>query len=63
MPRPCRVGLNKNFKNLAFAVDGAPQLLAHKPPPYEEPSPGSPLDIGLELATRRIWCFPAGTNR
>jgi hypothetical protein len=35
-------------------------LLVHEPPAYEEPAPGSPLDIGQEIGRRARLLFPGG---
>jgi hypothetical protein len=35
-------------------------LLVHEPPPYEEPAPGSPLDIGQEIGRKAHLLFPGG---
>jgi hypothetical protein len=36
-------------------------LLVHEPPPYEEPAPGSPMDIGRESGRKAHLLFPVGT--
>ena len=35
-------------------------LLVHEPPAYEEPAPGSPLDIGQEIGRKARLLFPGG---
>jgi len=35
-------------------------LVDHKPAPYEEPAPGSPLDIGREIGRKAHLLFPGG---
>jgi Domain of unknown function(DUF2779) len=35
-------------------------LLVHEPLPYEEPTPGSPMDIGREIGERAHLLFPGG---
>ena len=35
-------------------------LLDHEPAPYEEPAPGSPLDIGQEIGRKAHLLFPDG---
>jgi hypothetical protein len=35
-------------------------LLVHEPAPYEEPEPGSPLDMGQEIGRRAHLLFPGG---
>jgi hypothetical protein len=35
-------------------------LLVHEPPRYEEPAPGSPLDIGQEIGRKAHLLFPGG---
>jgi hypothetical protein len=35
-------------------------LLVHEPPPYEEPAPGTPLDIGQEIGRKAHLLFPGG---
>ena len=35
-------------------------LLVHEPPAYEEPAPGSPLDIGQEVGRKARLLFPGG---
>jgi hypothetical protein len=37
-------------------------LLAHEPPPYEEPTPGTPLDIGREIGRKARLLFPGGAS-
>jgi hypothetical protein len=37
-------------------------LLVHEPPPYEEPAPGTPLDIGQEIGRRAHLLFPGGVE-
>jgi hypothetical protein len=33
-------------------------LVVHEPPPYEEPAPGTPLDIGREIGRKAHLLFP-----
>ena len=35
-------------------------LVVHEPPPYEEPAPGSPMDIGQEIGRKAHLLFPGG---
>ena len=35
-------------------------LLVHEPQPYEEPAPGSPMDIGQEIGRKAHLLFPGG---
>lgn len=35
-------------------------LIAHEPQPYEEPEPGSPMDVGQEIGRRAHLLFPGG---
>jgi Domain of unknown function(DUF2779) len=35
-------------------------LIDHEPAPYEEPTPGSPMDIGLEIGRKAHLLFPGG---
>jgi hypothetical protein len=37
-------------------------LIVHKPLPYEEPAPGSPVDIGREVGRKAHLLFPGGTG-
>jgi hypothetical protein len=37
-------------------------LLVHEPPPYEEPAPGSPLAIGLDIGREAHVLFPGGVQ-
>jgi hypothetical protein len=37
-------------------------LLVHEPLPYEEPAPGSPLDIGQEVGQKAHLLFPGGVR-
>ncbi len=37
-------------------------LLVHEPPPYEEPEPGSPVDIGQEIGRKAHLLFPGGVE-
>jgi len=37
-------------------------LLVHEPPPYEEPAPGSPLDIGQDIGRKAHLLFPGGAS-
>jgi hypothetical protein len=37
-------------------------LLVHEPPPYEEPEPGTPLDIGREIGLKAHLLFPGGVE-
>jgi hypothetical protein len=37
-------------------------LLVHEPPPYEEPAPGSPLDIGQDIGRKAHLLFPGGVE-
>jgi hypothetical protein len=36
-------------------------LLVHEPQPYEEPAPGSPMDIGQEIGRKAHLLFPGGS--
>ena len=35
-------------------------LVVHEPAPYEDPAPGSPMDIGQEIGTKAHLLFPGG---
>ena len=35
-------------------------LLVHEPLPYEEPAPGSPMDVGQEIGRKAHLLFPGG---
>ena len=35
-------------------------LLVHEPPPYDEPAPGSPIDVGYEIGRKAHLLFPGG---
>jgi hypothetical protein len=35
-------------------------LLVHEPEPYEDPTPGSPVDIGQEIGRKARLLFPQG---
>jgi hypothetical protein len=35
-------------------------LLVHEPQPYEEPAPGSPMDVGQEIGRKAPLLFPGG---
>jgi hypothetical protein len=35
-------------------------LLVHEPPPYDEPAPGSPMDVGYEIGRKAHLLFPGG---
>ena len=35
-------------------------LIDHEPAPHEEPAPGSPMDIGLEIGRKAHLLFPGG---
>ena len=35
-------------------------LVVHEPAPYEDPAPGSPVDIGQEIGTKAHLLFPGG---
>ena len=35
-------------------------LVVHEPLPYEDPAPGSPMDIGQEIGTKAHLLFPGG---
>lgn len=35
-------------------------LVVHEPAPYEDPDPGSPMDIGQEIGTKAHLLFPGG---
>ena len=37
-------------------------LLVHEPLPYEEPAPGSPMDIGQEIGQKAHLLFPGGAR-
>jgi hypothetical protein len=37
-------------------------LLVHEPQPYEEPAPGTPLDIGREIGRKAHLLFPGGVE-
>ena len=37
-------------------------LLVHEPPPYEEPAPGSPMDVGQEIGRKAHLLFPGGVR-
>jgi hypothetical protein len=37
-------------------------LIDHDPAPYEEPAPGSPLDIGREIGRKAHLMFPGGAS-
>jgi hypothetical protein len=37
-------------------------LLVHEPPSYEEPAPGTPLDIGREIGRKAHLLFPGGVE-
>jgi hypothetical protein len=37
-------------------------LLVHEPRPYEEPAPGTPLDIGQEIGRKAHLLFPGGVE-
>ncbi|HTI81203.1 MAG TPA: DUF2779 domain-containing protein [Acetobacteraceae bacterium] len=37
-------------------------LLVHEPPPYEEPAPGTPIDIGQEIGRKAHLLFPGGVE-
>jgi hypothetical protein len=37
-------------------------LLAHEPPLYEEPAPGTPLDFGQEIGRKAHLLFPGGVE-
>ena len=38
------------------------RLLVHEPPPYEEPAPGSPLDMGQQIGRKAHRLFPGGVQ-
>ena len=35
-------------------------LVVHDPAPYEDPAPGSPMDIGQQIGTKAHLLFPGG---
>ena len=35
-------------------------LVVHEPLPYEDPAPGSPMDIGQEIGSKAHLLFPGG---
>ena len=35
-------------------------LVVHEPLPYEEPAPGSPMDVGQEIGGKAHLLFPGG---
>ena len=35
-------------------------LVVHEPPPYEEPDPGSPMDVGQEIGRKAHLLFSGG---
>jgi hypothetical protein len=37
-------------------------LVVHEPAPYEDPAPGSPMDIGQEIGTNAHLLFPGGVR-
>src|ERR1700683_4180425 len=37
-------------------------LVVHEPLPYEEPAPGSPMDIGQEVGQKAHLLFPGGVR-
>jgi hypothetical protein len=37
-------------------------LLVHEPPPFEQPAPGTPLDIGQEVGRKAHLLFPGGVE-
>jgi hypothetical protein len=37
-------------------------LRVHEPPPYEDPAPGTPLDIGQEIGRKAHLLFPGGVE-